>query len=114
MIISVAKADGTLEEFDVQKLRQSLLQSGATQEEITPIVTEIESIIYEGMGTQEIYKHAFELLQGSEVTVAARYSLRRALFRRRDPPGRIGRECRGDHAMEQRSGGRSRESAKYD
>lgn len=80
MIFSVAKADGTLEEFDVQKLRQSLLQSGATAEEVAPIVSEIESIMYEGMQTQEIYKHAFELLQGSEVTVAARYSLRRALF----------------------------------
>lgn len=80
MTFNVAKADGTQEQFNVQKLKQSLLKSGATTEEITTIVAEIEPLLYDGIKTQEIYRHAFELLRSSEVAVAARYSLRRALF----------------------------------
>ncbi len=80
MTTYVAKADGTQEKFNVSKLKQSLLKSGATSEEVKRIVAQIESIIYDGIQTQEIYRHAFELLRSSETAVAARYSLRRALF----------------------------------
>lgn len=80
MSFTVAKADGTSEPFNVQKLRHSLQRSGATEVEIDSIVAEVEALLYDGIGTQEIYRHAFELLRNSEVVVAARYSLRRALF----------------------------------
>jgi hypothetical protein len=80
MPFHVVKADGTFEPFAVGKLKQSLQRSGATEEEIKSIVAEIEAVMHEGMTTQEIYRHAFELLRGSEAVVAARYSLRRALF----------------------------------
>lgn len=80
MSFNVAKADGTLEPFNVSKLKQSLLRSGATQPEVITIVSQIEPLLYDGIKTQEIYRHAFELLRASEVVVAARYSLRRALF----------------------------------
>lgn len=79
-MFKVAKSDGNLEDFNAQKLRHSLQKSGATQEEISSIVGEIESILYDGIKTQEIYRHAFDLLRSSEAIVAARYSLRRALF----------------------------------
>jgi hypothetical protein len=80
MSFTVVKTDGESEIFDAEKLRQSLSRSGATPAEITSIVAEIESIMFDGMKTQDIYSHAFELLRGSEIIVAARYSLRRALF----------------------------------
>jgi len=80
MSFQVVKADGTFEAFNALKLKQSLQRSGATSIEITSIVSEIESILHDGMRTQEIYRHAFELLRNSEAVVAARYSLRRALF----------------------------------
>lgn len=80
MSFKVVKADGTFEAFNALKLKQSLQRSGATPIEITSIVSEIESILHDGMRTQEIYRHAFELLRNSEAVVAARYSLRRALF----------------------------------
>lgn len=80
MSFQVVKADGTFEAFNALKLKQSLQRSGATPIEITSIVSEIESILHDGMRTQEIYRHAFELLRNSEAVVAARYSLRRALF----------------------------------
>jgi len=80
MSFNVVKIDGSTEAFNAQKLKNSLLRSGATQEEVSSILTEIESILYDGIRTQEIYRHAFELLRNSESIVAARYSLRRALF----------------------------------
>lgn len=80
MSFSVVKNDGSVETFNVGKLKNSLQRSGATQDEITSIVAEVETHLYEGIRTQEIYRYAFELLRHSEATVAARYSLRRALF----------------------------------
>jgi hypothetical protein len=80
MSFYVVKADGTRELFEVDKLRNSLKRAGATPDEVMSIVSQIESILHDDIQTQEIYRHAFELLRGSEIAVAARYSLRRALF----------------------------------
>jgi hypothetical protein len=80
MSIYVAKADGSREVFRVQKLKESLRKAGATQHEIASIISQIEAMLFDGIQTQEIYRHAFELLRTSETAVAARYSLRRALF----------------------------------
>ena len=78
--MKITKADGSKEDFKPAKLRNSLRRAGATAEEVKDIVHHIESELHEGMKTQAIYRHAFELLRGSESTSAARYSLRRALF----------------------------------
>lgn len=80
MSFNVLKTDGNLEPFNVQKLRNSLQRSGATQEEMLSIIGQVEALLYDGIKTQEIYSHAFALLRESEAVVAARYSLRRALF----------------------------------
>jgi hypothetical protein len=76
----ITKADGTTEYFKVEKLRRSLRRAGATAEEINNIVNDINQAIYDGIQTQEIYRHAFALLRDSKPPAAARYSLRRALF----------------------------------
>jgi len=80
MSVQVRKADGDLEAFKVSKLKLSLKRAGATNSEVTDIVGKIESILHDGIRTQEIYSYAFELLRDSETPIAARYSLRRALF----------------------------------
>ncbi len=80
MTFFVEKADGSKEQFNTQKLKHSLHRSGATDVEIKSILSDIEPLLYDGIKTQEIYQHAFELLRASEIVVAARYSLRRALF----------------------------------
>jgi len=80
MPVTVIKADGTSEEFRISKLRTSLERAGATKNEINEIAVKIEEILHDGISTQEIYRIAFELLRGSEQPIAARYSLRRALF----------------------------------
>lgn len=76
----ITKADGNTEYFKVEKLRRSLRRAGATPEEINEIVADVNKILYEGIQTQEIYRHAFALLRDSKPPAAARYSLRRALF----------------------------------
>ncbi len=80
MEVSVTKADGSQEPFKVNKLKDSLQRAGATKAEIDDIILKINGILHDGIATQEIYRIAFELLRGSEQPIAARYSLRRALF----------------------------------
>lgn len=76
----VTKADGSTEYFKVEKLRRSLRRAGASVDEISEVVEEIEKILHDGILTQEIYRKAFELLRESTTPAATRYSLRRALF----------------------------------
>lgn len=80
MSVKVTKADGTIEPFKKEKLRQSLKRAGASNKEITYVCNEIEHILHEEISTQEIYRHAFELLRNSPQPTQARYSMRRALF----------------------------------
>lgn len=77
--VTIIKLDGTPEIFDPEKLRASLLRSGALPEDIDPIVREIEQGLHEGMTTGEIYKHAFSLLKDHKTPIAARYSMKRAV-----------------------------------
>jgi hypothetical protein len=76
----ITKADGTQEEFRPGKLRTSLARAGAVKSEVDGIVRSIESTITNDTTTQEIYRKAFELLHESAHPIAAKYSLRRALF----------------------------------
>ncbi len=80
MHLEVTKADGSAEYFKVEKLRRSLRRAGATPAEVNSIAAQIMSELYDGMSTQEIYRRAFTLLRQQELPIAARYSLRRALF----------------------------------
>lgn len=80
MHFHITKADGTSEYFKVEKLRRSLRRSGASPTEVNEVVAKISSQIYDGMSTQEIYRRAFTFLREKQAPIAARYSLRRALF----------------------------------
>lgn len=80
MSIVVTKADGTTEPFVVSKLERSLRRAGASREEVHEVVTKVNTILHDGIKTQEIYSKAFEFLRTIERPSAARYSLRRALF----------------------------------
>jgi len=80
MPTEITKADGTVEFFKVEKLRRSLRRAGANPGEINDIISEVNQTLFDGVTTQEIYRHAFSLLRESKPPAAARYSLRRALF----------------------------------
>ena len=76
----ITKADGGSEEFKSQKLADSLKKAGARPEQIAYILQEVELSLEDGMKTQMIYQKAFQLLRESDDPIAAKYSLRRAVF----------------------------------
>lgn len=75
----VTKASGIQEPFNVEKFKHSLERAGATPaiiEEITQNIlaqTDLHT-------TREIYSFAFNILRKKNVVVAARYTLKQALF----------------------------------
>jgi hypothetical protein len=78
--ITVLKANGKREVFDPEKLKASLLRSGASNKSADEVILHITPELHDEMTTAEIYKHAFEILHGLEGPVARRYSLRRAVM----------------------------------
>jgi hypothetical protein len=76
----IIKATGEREEFDPEKLRGSLMRSGASAEVADEIVAQIENELKDGDTTKDIYNHAFELLKKEESPATSRYSLRRAVM----------------------------------
>lgn len=80
MAISIAKADGTQEPFNPEKLVSSLMRAGAEHALARDISREVERELYNGITTQEIYRHAFAKLREARRGAAARYSLKRAIL----------------------------------
>ncbi len=79
--ILVTKADGEQEVFDPAKLERSLALSGASTTMRARVLAHVLKELKSGMMTEEIYRHAFEMLRRDEtVPVAARYSIKRAVF----------------------------------
>ena len=58
-MIKIRKNDGELEDFDPNKLKFSLLRSKASEELSEEIIEHIQKELRDGMGTDQIYKHAF-------------------------------------------------------
>jgi len=78
--ITIVKANGKHEAFDPEKLRLSLLHSGASEKLTEEVVSHILSELKNGATTQEIYRHAFQFLEKISKPVARSYSLRRAVM----------------------------------
>ena len=75
----ILKADGTQEEFKPEKLADSLRRARAGEDTIKKIVSHIDKEMVNGITTAKLYDHAFELLHKFERSVAARYSLKKAI-----------------------------------
>ena len=79
--VLITKADGEQESFDPAKLEHSLALSGASSTMRAKVLAHVMHELKPGITTEEIYRHAFEVLRREEVTpVAARYSIKRAVF----------------------------------
>lgn len=79
--VLITKADGEQEPFDPAKLERSLEHSGASSTARARIAAKILHELRPGMTTEEIYRHAFAMLEREEPhPIAARYSVKRALF----------------------------------
>jgi len=76
----ILKADGSRELFDPEKLRASLLHSGAPERDAEKVLAHILPELHRDMKTSEIYQHAFVILQKISRPIARSYSLRRAVM----------------------------------
>lgn len=76
----VRKASGELQSFSSDKLRNSLQRAGAEPAIIEEITDNILNRITEGTTTKQIYTRAFRLLRTKRRSMAARYSLKRAIM----------------------------------
>ena len=79
MSIQIKKQSGEIVPFDKKSLHRSLMNSGADLENANQICDTITKELYNGISTKELYQKAFDLLKKSKSSVAARYSLKRAL-----------------------------------
>lgn len=77
--MKIVKHSGDIVDFDPEKLKKSLIKSGASKIVVDDILNKIGKEIYEGISTKEIYKRAFSLLKKEANSHAARYNLRAAL-----------------------------------
>jgi hypothetical protein len=77
--MKIVKHSGDIVDFDPNKLRASLLKSGASAQVVDDILHKIEKEIFQGISTKSIYKRAFGLLKKDANAFAARYNLRAAL-----------------------------------
>lgn len=75
----MSKFSGELVPFDQEKLRVSLYKSGADRNEVKQVIEEIFPLLYDGMPTKELYQLAFRHLKKMSNSLAARYSLKKAL-----------------------------------
>lgn len=80
MDLLITKADGTRESFDRHKLLSSLARAGADIAAARDIAEQVEGELFNGITTQEIYRRAFAKLREHRRAVAARYSLKRAVW----------------------------------
>ncbi|MDD2985228.1 restriction endonuclease [Flavobacterium sp.] len=78
--MKVTKFSGEIVTFEKDKLRKSLLKSGASFEAVSRVISTIEKELYEGIPTKKIYKLAFQLLKKVSNVHAAKYNLRSAIM----------------------------------
>lgn len=77
--IRIKKYSGELDLFSEDKLRNSLLSTGAKSDVVNKIVKEIKPKLYDGITSKEIYKNAHRVLRKKEYVNASKYRLKRAL-----------------------------------
>ena len=77
--IQVSKFSGELVPFDKEKLKVSLYKSGANRDEVAQVIEGILPCLYDGITTRSLYQLAFKHLKKVRDSLAARYSLKKAL-----------------------------------
>lgn len=78
--MKVTKTSGEQVNYNVKKLRKSLMKSGASGKVVNAIIEKIEASLYIGIPTKEIYKMAFALLRKEHRATAAKYKLKNAIL----------------------------------
>ncbi|GIZ08922.1 restriction endonuclease [Flavobacterium sp. UMI-01] len=77
--MKVKRQSGDSVDFDPEKLKRSLLSSGASMSAVEEILHKMTNEVYEGITTRNIYKKAYSLLKKNANFHAARYNLKTAI-----------------------------------
>ena len=78
--ILITKANGEQAPFSSEKLKHSLLNSGAPEELAESIIDEVKPKLNNGISTKKIYRIAFNLLRERSSHLAAKYHLKRGIM----------------------------------
>jgi hypothetical protein len=78
--VLVKKSSGDYEEFRIDKLINSLKQSGANEAIVHDIANKVYELLEEGMTTKKIYEAAFKMLRAKSRVSASKYKLKKALM----------------------------------
>lgn len=78
--IDVKKSSGEKVAFSLDKLRASLLRSGANEKDVQHILHIVRDELYQGISTREIYNRAYALLKKKKSIFASKYKLKKAIY----------------------------------
>ena len=78
--IEIIKYSGERVRFSIDKLKASLRRSGADEDLVNEIASQVRDELYQGISTKEIYNRAFALLKKKKNTYASKYKLKKALY----------------------------------
>ncbi len=85
-MVFVTKFDGSKQPFDRNKVMNTCLKLGATQEQAEKVVKNIEKNLYEGIPTKKILKMVFVYLERLKPEIKYQRDLREAISKLRPKP----------------------------
>ncbi|QCE42486.1 restriction endonuclease [Psychroserpens sp. NJDZ02] len=78
--IYIKKASGDRVKFSIEKLKTSLINSGADSVLADSITKNVRDELFQGISTKEIYNRAFALLKSKQSHLASKYKLKKAIY----------------------------------
>ena len=78
--IRIVKSSGEKVIFSFEKLRRSLMRTGAEPAMVDAILKIVKDELYQGITTNELYNRAFALLKKQKSYLASKYKLKKAIY----------------------------------
>jgi hypothetical protein len=79
-MVNVLKANGNIEQFSEEKLRDSMVRTGITQTAQNKVISNVVQKLYKNIPTSEVYRHVTKTLQDESHLSKTRYTLKRAIM----------------------------------
>jgi hypothetical protein len=77
---NIIKSSGEKVKFSLEKLRRSLIATGAGKQVVDQIIDKVRDELYQGISTNEIYTRAYTLLKKQKSYLASKYKLKKAIY----------------------------------
>ena len=78
--VDIVKSTGEKVKFSLDKLKLSLIRTGADSQTVNHIVSTVTDELYYGISTKEIYNRAFAMLKKRKSYLASKYKLKKAIY----------------------------------